>query len=128
MRACRKNQYDGVEEFYVTVKETVSRKQQHTQEEINRKIGKAIQLYHIQGVWFWHILTLSALFTAPPVSSLVFPLPQADKEPAIDPNAFDGLNNAAKRSDAEKDYVGSVPGNQPSEALSSVCGFATITF
>ena len=36
----RRNVYDNVEEFYVVVKEKVSREQQSSQEEIHRKIGK----------------------------------------------------------------------------------------
>lgn len=38
---CRKNMYDNVDEYYVIVKETGSREEQATQEEIQRKIGKA---------------------------------------------------------------------------------------
>ena len=40
----RKNMYDNVDEYYVIVKETGSREEQATQEEIQRKIGKATQL------------------------------------------------------------------------------------
>ena len=51
----RKNMYDNVDEYYVIVKETGSREEQATQEEIQRKIGKATQLpiyIYIKGTMF----------------------------------------------------------------------------
>ena len=38
-KVSRKNQYDGVEEFYVTVREKGERKQEESQEEIRRKLS-----------------------------------------------------------------------------------------
>ena len=37
----RKNLYDGIEEYYVTVKERSQREEQHSQEEVHRKLSEA---------------------------------------------------------------------------------------
>ena len=61
----RRNVYDNVEEFYVVIKEKVSREQQQSQEEIHRKIGndshqqsKNRDAYYLFTFvfGFWHIL------------------------------------------------------------------------
>ena len=44
----RKNMYDGVDEYYIVIRETGSREEQATQEEIHRKIGKATQFKSVE--------------------------------------------------------------------------------
>ena len=41
---CRKNAYDGLDEFLVVTKETAQREEQATQEEIHRKLSQVAQL------------------------------------------------------------------------------------
>ena len=40
---CRKNAYDGEPEYLVTIKETGTREEERSQEEIHRSVKKALQ-------------------------------------------------------------------------------------
>ena len=131
----RKNKYDGTDEFLVLVKEQNKREQQSSQEEIHRKIGKAST--YTKPLWSYfqnhfkkerktnqatNIYIYIYIFTI----CIAFPRidSQADKDPEINAQAFEGVESMQARLQAEKDAPESScpPGNsQEQEAWGSKC-------